>query len=401
MIRRWSIFLLVLALHPPFLVGQGGSGSIQLAARAIAALRRQDPVPIARPLSELRVVQPFVLLKASALGGHLAVHAIADLEGLTIENGELTFGAWGEGFIDRRHPHTYFHEFMATMSGDRGALRASLSLGKGFVPFGTDDPMSRPPLSYPSNHHLSQVLERAVVILALGTGPVVLEASVFNGDEPTAPDSWPNLERFGDSWSVRLIGWHRREWEAQVSHASVASPEHREGSGPTDTKWSASLRWNGLVAGHRPGQLLAEWARTSEGGVFTFHSILAEGAMVLGVRHLPYVRFERSERPEEERISNFRTRLPPLDDSINGISRWTLLTAGYRYAARAGPALLEPFIEGTFGRVSAVGGGAFDPLAYYGRQSVAGLTVGTRISYGLEDHRMGRYGIALPARHAH
>jgi hypothetical protein len=287
------------------------------------------------------------------------------------------------------------------MSGSHGAVRASLTAGKGFVPFGTDDPMSRPPLSYPSNHHLSQVLERAVAIIAVGTGPVVLEGSLFNGDEPTAPDVSPNLERFGDSWSVRLTGWRGSDWEAQLSHASVKSPEHRDGAGPTDTKWSASVRWAGMLAA-RPGQLLAEWAQTSEGhGVFTFQSVLVEWSMRFGSSHLPYLRLESSERPEEERISDFRTRLPPLDDSITGISRWTLLTAGYRYAARAGRAIFEPFVEGTLGRVSAVGGGTFDPQVYYGGQSVGGITLGVRLSYDLEDHRMGRYGIALPATHAH
>ena len=44
------------------------------------------------------------------------------------------------------------------------ATRLSLTAGKGFAPFGTDDPMSRPVLRYPVNHHLAQILERAVAI---------------------------------------------------------------------------------------------------------------------------------------------------------------------------------------------------------------------------------------------
>jgi hypothetical protein len=376
---------------------------VSIAAQAILGLRHHNPVPIDRPLAELRVVQPFVLITGSALDGHFALHAIVDLEGLTIPNAELTIGSWGEGFVDRRHPHTYFHEFMATVAGARGPLRGSITVGKGFAPFGTDDPMTRPPFSYPSNHHLSQVLERAVTIAALGAGPVVLEGALFNGDEPSAPDSWPNLERFGDSWALRVTVWPGEGWEGQISHASVASPEHRDGAGPTDTKWSASLRWSGLLAGGRPGGVHAEWAQTSEGdGVFSFNTALVEGNILLGARHLPYLRIERSERPEEERISDFRTPLPPLDDSITGISRWMLGTLGYRYVTRVGPSVVEPFVEATLGGVTSVGGGTFDPDVYYGGEFVAGLALGIRITYGLGAHRMGRYGVALPVvRHAH
>ena len=36
---------------------------------------------------------------------------------VTLEGGELTPGAWGEGFVDRRHPHTYVHELLADRGG--------------------------------------------------------------------------------------------------------------------------------------------------------------------------------------------------------------------------------------------------------------------------------------------
>ena len=98
--------------------------------------------------------------------------------------------------------------------------------------------------------------------------------------------------------------------------------------------------------GHGPGQVesvralegarrqppvygLLEWARTSEaGGFFVFRSLLAEGAWT-GGRHRLYYRFERTERPEEERISDFRSLRPHLENSILGITRWTVHTAGY------------------------------------------------------------------------
>src|SRR5262249_36856616 len=118
------------------------------------------------------------------------------------------------------------------------AARITISAGKGFVPFGTDDPMNRPAERYPVNHHLSQILERAVAMIAVDRGMLLAEASLFNGDEPTSPGASPNWSRLGDSWAVRLT---LRPWsavEAQVSTASVASPEDRGGAGPTAIKWS-------------------------------------------------------------------------------------------------------------------------------------------------------------------
>jgi hypothetical protein len=68
---------------------------------------------------------------------------------------------------------------------------------------------------------------------------------------------------------------------------------------------------------------LVEWARTSEAeGFFVFHSLLAEGAWSTGRHRLQY-RFERTERPEEERIARFRSLRPHLENSILGVTRWT------------------------------------------------------------------------------
>ncbi|MGH7674473.1 MAG: hypothetical protein ACREMV_04300 [Gemmatimonadales bacterium] len=369
------------------------AAQVRADAQLVAALTRVDPVPGDRPLAELRVVQPLVMVRAA--GRHLAFQGTVSVEGATMPNGALTLGAWGEGFVDRRHPHTYAHELMLTASGAPGFWRGVLSAGKGFVAFGTDDPMSRPPLRYPVNHHYSQILERAVVIAALGAGPVTLEGSLFNGDEPTRPDEWPNLERFGDSWAARLTLAPGAGLETQVSRAHVESPEHRDGAGPAHEQWSASVRW------HRPTSrlapyALAEWARTeASDGFFVFHSILAEAALRPGPHQL-YARFERTERPEEQRVSDFRTRLPPIDDSLLGITRWTIATLGGAVAiGRIADAIdLAAVLETSVGRVATVGGGVFDPEVYYGRDDFLSLTLALRARLGFEGHRMGRY--ALP-----
>jgi hypothetical protein len=363
-------------------------------AQLVAALTRNDPAPGARALTELRVVQPIVMVRAT--GSSVAFQGTVSVEGATMPNGELALGAWGEGFVDRRHPHTYAHELMGTAGAVDGSWRGWLSAGKGFVAFGTDDPMSRPPLRYPVNHHYSQILERAVVIVALGAGPVTIEGSVFNGDEPERPDQWPNFGRFGDSWAGRFTVVPLAGLEAQVSRAHVASPEHRDGAGPAHEQWSASLRWERPDGRLAPYGLI-EWARTETAdGFFVFHSFLAEASVRPG-RHEAYARLERTDRPEEQRVSDFRTRRPPIDDSLLGITRWTIATAGGALTmGRIADAIdVAAVLEASYGHATTVGGGVFDPEVYYGRADFLSLTVALRARLGFEGHRMGRY--AMPA----
>ena len=180
---------------------------LRVSGQLIALWTLFDPVPFDSALAELRVVQPVVMLRV--VTGRLRFLATLNLEGATMEGGELGPGTWGEGFMDRRHPHTYAHELLVSgtdLLGRRdGEGQLSVTAGKGFAPFGTDDPMIRPPLRYPVNHHFAQILERAVLIGAGRRGPVTLELGLFNGDEPERPDQWPLIAgRFGDSWSGRL-----------------------------------------------------------------------------------------------------------------------------------------------------------------------------------------------------
>jgi hypothetical protein len=361
------------------------------------AWERVDPVPGGEALGEVRVVQPAVHLHAGALG-RLRLAGMLNLEGVTMRQGELAPGVAGEGFIDRRHPHTYLHELVLTgddlLGSADGTARVSLSAGKGFAPFGTDDPMVRPFLRYPVNHHLAQILERAIAVAAVRAGPLTAEAGLFNGDEPARPGQWPRLERFGDSWSARVTGAVLPGLSVQGSFADVHSPEHRPGAGPDQHKYSLSARWERAVAGH-PLYGLLEWARTSEAeGFFIFHSVLAEGAWSSGRHRLQY-RFERTERPEEERVSRFRTVVPHLENSILGVTRWTTHTAGYELAAvEHGGLALRPLLEVAYARVAKVGGGLFDVRNLYGRERIWSLSLGVRLEAGASMHRMGRYGAA-------
>lgn len=378
---------------------------VEVMGQAIGLVTHVDPAPLGGTDTRAALVQPVLMAHARLWGGRLRLNATANFEGLTIPDGELQPGGWGEGFVDRRHPHTYAHELMAALVQPVADGRVSLAAGKGFVAFGTDDPMVRPIVRYPVNHHLAQVLERAVVIAGAQWRWVAIEGTAFNGDEPERPGQWPAIRRFGDSFAGRLTLTPVRGLELQGSHAKVHSPEHRPGAGTDQYKWSASGRYEGRVAGARVYGL-AEWARTSEaGGFFLFHSALAEGSVTAGVHRVAY-RFERTERPEEGRLLDpWRAARPHLDNSILGISRFTLHTLNYTWLGAPAPRRmrLEPFAELTVGHSRSVGDGLFDVAVFYGKTSVLALTAGLRVGLGGPMWRMGRYGVgqADGAMHSH
>ncbi|HET8649901.1 MAG TPA: hypothetical protein VFL95_07665, partial [Gemmatimonadales bacterium] len=245
------------------------------------------------------------------------------------------------------------------------------------------------------------IIERAVAIAGARIGPVALEAALFNGDEPTGPGSWPRISRFGDSWSARVTVFPVDGLELQGSRAVVESPEHRPGSGLDQSKWSASARWERAVAGH-PVYGLVEWERTGEANGFNrFESLLGEAAWRTGRHRIGY-RFERTERPEEERtLSRWRSPRPLLDNSLLGITRWTIHTAGYSVDLASGESLaeLQPFVEVSYGKVRELRRGGFDPLDFYGQNSFWSVSLGMRLGWGGMFHRMGRYGVVAASEH--
>ncbi|HXV86777.1 MAG TPA: hypothetical protein VD793_08770 [Gemmatimonadales bacterium] len=373
---------------------------MDLTAQAVFAAGRTSPVPGGGHRTEATLEQPLMLSHARLAGGALRVDLAINLEGLTMPAGVPGLGAWGEGYVDRRHPHTYLHELMVSVAhGMSPGLRVSAAAGKGFVAFGTDDPMNRPALRFPVNHHWAQVLERAVIQGAVRVERVALEGSLFNGDEPERPAQWPNLSRLGDSWSGRLTVWPGMGVKAQVSHARVASPEHRGGAGPRADKWSASASFSRTAA---PGSvyLLAEWARTSEaGGFFVFDSWLGEVEAVRAP-HRVYLRGERTRRPEESRTLNLtRTVRPHVDDALLGITRWSVGTVGYgaTVALPTVPLTVEPLMEVSLARAETLTG-VFSVEDFYGRTSFGSVTLGLRVRHG-PAHVMGRYGVMRDVEH--
>lgn len=374
-------------------------------AYAIGVVTSVRPGIGGRDLMEGYLTQPTLMAHAALPSGWLRVDGMFSLEGLTLERGELGTGMFGEGYVDRRHPHTYLHELVATADGTYAGVRASLSAGKGFAPFGTDDPMSRPFVKYPTNHHYAQILERALVAMALRRSGFGFEAGIFNGDEPIAPSDGPELSRLGDSWAARVSAFPFEGAELQVSHARVESPELETGGGLDQRKWSASARFDRLRGGTRR-YALVEWARTEdlEHGVraFRFGSALAEAAHSAAA-WTAGVRLERTTRPEEERSANpFRSQRPHHDFNILGITRFTIATATVgRPVVLRRRSVLHSFIE--VARVSAeqvVDASAFVPRDFYGSHRIWNLTAGVRVQAGRVHTGMGRYGAALPQSHS-
>ncbi|MDB4951110.1 MAG: hypothetical protein JWM27_3759 [Gemmatimonadetes bacterium] len=367
-------------------------------AQAVGLVTRVSPAFGGRAYTEGYLTQPAVMAHASALGGHVVGTGTLNLEGWTLRRGELDPGIYGEGYVDRRHPHTYVHEAVLSavdaLGRADGAGVLSLSAGKGFVPFGTDDPMSRPFVKYPVNHHLAQILERVVASAGYRRGPVLLEASVFGGDEPIGPGAPPVWRRFGDSRAGRVTVSLPGGLEAQASRAFVASPEFATGAGPDQRKWSASLRMA------RAGRYaLVEWARSDEYNgsrrSFRFQSVLGEGSLDRGPWRLA-LRGERTVRPEEERLEDpFRAPRPHADANLVGTTRWTLATAGVSRAWTAGALRLRPFAEATHAwAVAQARPAVFIPADFYGSSRIWSLSAGVRVGAGMVHPRMGRYGAA-------
>jgi hypothetical protein len=371
---------------------------LSVGAQATPVWTRADPSAGGPARSELRVVAPIAFATAHLAGGRLMLHAMLNGEGVTMPGGHLSTGVWGEGFIDRRHPHTWLHEFVATVQ-DAVRLPAgiswSLSAGKGFGPFGTEDPMGRPALVFPVNHHWSQILERAVVIAGVRAGPLTIEAGAFNGDEPERWNRWPNWSRFGDSWSARAFVRPGAGLELEVSHARVKSPEHRNGSGLDHTMWNASAS---LRRSLRAGELyaMAEWSHADEEGAYQYSSVLAEAQLTSSANRL-YLRAERTDRPEEQRIlgDDFRSVRPHNENSNLGTTRWTTLTAGFgRRLPKVASVHSEAILEAAHAHVTNVTGVVFDPRFFYGTNDLWLFSVGIRVAAGAPVHRMGRYGVA-------
>src|SRR5947209_19297831 len=119
--RRWLLAGIVL-LAAPSLGSQ--ETTFAIGVHAIGFVTHETNTPLARTLTEGYLTQPVI----SGFFGRDWFHSLGtvDLEGLTLPRGELDQGAWGEGYVDRRHPHIYVHELIAGGEASAGFVRLSL-----------------------------------------------------------------------------------------------------------------------------------------------------------------------------------------------------------------------------------------------------------------------------------
>lgn len=355
--------------------------------------------------TELYATQPAAMLTLGSPDQVVVLRTTLDFEAWTQPDGEYTFGSWGEGFIDKRHPHTLLHEATLSLNGwNLPGGSASLTLGKGFVPFGTEDPMSRPVAKYPTNHHLSQILERWMVggAYLLRSG-LSLEASVFGGDEPADAYDLSNLDGFGESFSARLTqrfggGGPMAPWEISVSWGHVE--QERDGTSEATELYNAAVRHKGRYKDVNV-YVLAEGSRSEPDGEEGYWSTLAETRLEFG-RHRPYYRFEYATRPEYEREGlPGTTGFYRYDHDAHPIaaSRWQIHALGYEVDTGSSRFTARPFVEVQYNRV-AHEGGEFDPVAAFGDDRFWSLSTGFKIFLGGEGMRMGNYGVLDPMTNA-
>lgn len=389
------------------------SPPVQWGAMATPVVTRADPAYDGRTFTELQLVQP--VLSVALAKRAFSFVGVVNAEGYTLRRGELNAGIAGEGYVDRRHPHTLVHEAMLTWQpmrlrhSPKTTFAFSLAAGKGFVPFGSDDPMMRPLEKYPVNHHHAQIIERVQTVVGArvsrGDRFVAIEGASFNGDEPAGPFHGPRWERFGDSWTMRGTLQPLRGVEISVSEASVQSPELQQGGAFDHRQHHAAVRVdrNNQATGNKR-YLLAEWARTDEiangHAAFRYRSELVEGAY--GWRGVQgAARFEQTERGEQSRlIDPFRAPLGHVDFQILGVTRWQVATVAISApnlrvrAWREHSMFMAPFVELARAAPAPLRRPtAFEPADFYGASTIWSISVGLRLQAGTMRARMGRYGV--------
>jgi hypothetical protein len=369
--------------------------SIAVGAHAVGLVTHTNPAIGNKALTEGYLTQPAIMADASF--GPFQFAGMVNFEGLTLRRGELNHGVYGEGYVDRRHPHTYVHEAVLTIQPNRSRW-LSVSAGRGFAPYGTDDPMVRPFVKYPANHHLSQILERLFVSGALHVGPAIVEGGLFNGTEPVDPEDMGDVDTFGDSWSARATLLPVAGLELQASYAEVTSPENPMGEGLDHKMWNASIRFARESGGNR-WYVLVEGGKTSEGlgntNFFHYSTVLTEGTLQRSGWRVA-ARYERTVRPEEERtVDLFRGVRPHTAVSILGTTRWDIGSAQLARSMKLGKFNLAPFIEAA--RLHARPQQEFPvvvPENFYGSDTLWSFSFGIRSTIGMWHDRMGRYGAA-------
>ena len=395
--------------HAMWMTQLGGGWHLMGMAHVFPAATFAAPFSSDSPLQRTTLDFPHAAIMGNveSPGSRWVFRFMPNFEGLTMPDGEPTFGGWGEGFIDARHPHTLLHEAMLSWNwwnAPGGAL--SLSAGRGFAPFGTEDPMYRPALKYPTNHHLSQILERWTVNLSyLSDAGLGIEVGVFDGDEPEDWLDIGNYRNFGNSFSGRLsyrfgqtvAGTAPWEVSASFGHVRETHGGHHE---DVTNLFNAALRHDATYGfGSLYGLAEASLSDPEEGeGYF---SLLGETQLRLGAgaRHRPFYRVELATRPEYPRDAQEGDGFFRYDHGVHalGATRWLINTIGYGFEATRLPVSARPFVEASHHLVRHERGpDRLDPENLFGGSSFWSFAAGVRLYLGGGPMRMGTYGVMDP-----
>ena len=275
--------------------------------------------------------------------GTLEIAAMVSLEAFTLEDiGSPQVFQTGETFaggplIDYQHPHDLFMQLGARYDRLAGGIRFGGAASiVGAPAFGPAAFMHRPsaepnPTAPLAHHHLDSLhITPGVVTGAVSSRGLTLDASAFRGREPDEDRLDLDLGAL-DSWSVRG-SWTRGRWSAQVSGASVTSPEALE-PGIDVTRLSASVGFEQMtVAGGLSA--LAAWGQMRD--VYgTTDAYLVEGAWQSSAALTWYGRVESV-------VKNILTaggQHPPGFTHAHEFSRVGALTIGMRRALVTGRGL--------------------------------------------------------------
>ena len=392
--------------HAMTMLGLGNGWQLMGMAQAFPIGTGGEAFHDAAPLDaqDLYLTQPAIMVNLASPQSRFVLRTTLNFEAWTQREGEITYGGWGEGFIDKRHPHTLVHEAILSFNAwDEPGGSFSLSAGKGFAPYGTDDPMSRPTVKFPTNHHLSQILERFTVnAVYLHRSGLSLEAGVFGGGEPEDPYDFSNIESFGNSFSARVTqrlgdGYGPfAPWEISASYARIEEEHHAS----TDVTHllNAALRHEKEYA-FGDVYALVEASRSEVlGAAEGYYALLGETRLGLGSqrRYQPYYRIEFSTRPEYARDGAPGTpgffRYDHDHAAVLGASQWLINTIGYGVELGDGPVSVMPFVELQHSRVRPLRGDV-EPEALFGRDEFWSATAGFRLYFGGGSMRMGSYGV--------
>ncbi len=97
--------------------------------QAIPVVTRADPTATRSALTEGYLSQPIVMAHADR--GRLRGIGTLNLEGLTLAARRVESPArYGEGYVDRRHPHAYVHELLVGVESARRTLLGVRRVGR-------------------------------------------------------------------------------------------------------------------------------------------------------------------------------------------------------------------------------------------------------------------------------